>query len=69
MCKYYVSPEMLDFVLSYFHSDGKLSKCFDNILHFLSFLFAKLNWNTFVTEIAAIFMKSENTLNASNIRF
>lgn len=33
--KCYISPEISDSMLSYFHSDGKLSKlCFDNILDF-----------------------------------
>lgn len=52
LCKYYISPEISDSMLSYFHSDGKLSKlCFDNILDFLKyFLYAKQKWNTFVTE-------------------
>jgi len=36
-CKYFVSPGMSDSVLSYFHSDGMLSKlCFDNILYISS---------------------------------
>lgn len=60
---------MLDSVWIYFYSDGKLRKCFDNILYFLNFIFAKLNWNTFVAEIADIFVKSGNTFNVSNIRF
>lgn len=51
--KYYVSPEISDSVLNYFHSDGKLSKlCFDNIPDFvlIYFLYAKQKWNIFVAE-------------------
>lgn len=44
--KYYVSPEISNFVLSYFHSDGKLRKlCSDNILDILKIFFYMQNRN------------------------
>lgn len=51
-CKFYVSPNISDSALSYFHSDGKLSKfCFDIILDLLkNFLHAKQKCHTLVKE-------------------